>query len=154
MTIRVITVEDIGEIAEIERECFSQPWTEKALLSHLQADGNIAFCAQIGAAVAGYLLAGYVFDEISLWRICVNPQYRRRGIGRQLLVYLSARYPNAAVFLEVRMSNDAAVALYEKQGYTRIGKRPRFYEKPVEDALLMAYYNKNSKEKAYEDTGN
>lgn len=154
MIIRRLTPEDIPAVCAIEQSCFSQPWTESGLLSQLEAHGNISLCAEEGGIVTGYLLACAVLDEISLWRIASSPEHRCCGTGGALLAALDTANERAAtVYLEVRAGNVAAVSLYEKHGYVHIGRRPNFYDKPVEDALLMKYTIPR-KEKDDEDTGN
>lgn len=138
--IRKINLKDIDKISEIENQCFDQPWAKSSLLSHLKSDGSISICAVMDGDIVGYLLAGSVLDEISIWRVCVSPNCRRMGVGEALLSSLDLEYKDASVIhLEVRVSNFSAIAMYENHGYLKVGIRPRFYEKPVEDALLMSY---------------
>jgi ribosomal-protein-alanine N-acetyltransferase len=139
MTIRRLTAADLPAAAEIEKSCFSVPWTEGMLA------GEVAEGLCLGAfedeKLVGYCSMRSVLDEGYINNVAVLPAYRRRGIARALLTELEKSAEGLAFLtLEVRESNSAAQALYVSLGYLPVGRRPRYYERPVEDALLMTKY--------------
>lgn len=139
MEIRDVTAEDIGKILEIERECFSLPWTERQLALQLEP-GHVFLAACEGGELVGYAGLGYVLDEGCISNVAVAPGHRRRGAAGALLAELSrrARALNLSFLtLEVRRGNAAARALYEKFGYKSVGCRKNYYQNPREDAILM-----------------
>ena len=140
-TITLMTYDDIPQVAAIERQCFPDPWSERMLREHL--DNQCA--AAIAAAEEDGTLLGYagllvVLDEGYITNVAVRPAYRRQGIASDLLGVFErfARgHQLAFLTLEVRASNAAAIALYEKMGYARVGVRKNYYEHPREDAVIM-----------------
>ena len=140
VTIRRAREADIPRLLELERECFSIPWTERSMRLQLR-EKNIFPVAEEDGAVVGYAGAMTVLDEGYITNVAVAPEHRRRGIADALLdaMEAEARGGKALSFLtlEVRESNAPAIALYEKHGYRTVGRRKNYYQKPVEDALLM-----------------
>lgn len=139
MTIRRLTEADLPAAAEIEKECFSVPWTEAMLL------GELAEGLYLGAfeddALIGYCGMRAVLDEGYINNVAVLPAFRRRGVARKLLTELEKSAEGLSFLtLEVRESNLPAQALYLSLGYLPVGRRPRYYERPVEDAILMTKY--------------
>lgn len=140
VTVSPLTRETIPAVAEIERLCFAEPWSERALELYL---GNGAFAmaafAEGGAAVGygGMLLAP---DEGQILNLAVRPEARRQGVGSAILSALldeAKRRELELVSLEVRVSNQAAIDLYQRFGFAIAGTRKRFYRRPAEDALVM-----------------
>ena len=134
----------IGQIAELETQCFSCPWTAAQLRSQLK-DEHHEFIAAVDEndTVLGYVGMMYVLDEGYISNVAVAEEKRRQGIGDALLDALLAFAKEkklSFVTLEVRESNDAAVALYTKHGFKRVGLRKNYYEKPRENAILMTYF--------------
>ena len=132
----------LPQILEIERACFSDPWTPSILQSQISSPDHIFLAALEEETVVGYAGLTYVLDEGNITNVAVAPEWRRRGIADALLRELErrARAPLlklAFLTLEVRAGNESAIALYEKHGYKPVGRRKNYYEKPVEDALLM-----------------
>lgn len=130
----------IAGIAELERQCFSAPWSEDALREEL---GNACACfvtAEENGAVCGYIGCHIVLDEGYIANVAVSPDFRRRGIGR-LLVQEMIRQARgrrlAFLTLEARESNAPAIALYEACGFVRAGMRKKYYTNPTESAVLM-----------------
>lgn len=126
--------------AEVERACFSQPWSEQSLLSELSREDCVMFAAVDGEKVIGWAGLEHVCGEGSVTNIAVLPQYRRMGLGRALtrsLIESSKALSLSRLVLEVRPSNTAAISLYQQLGFQSIGRRPGFYSFPREDALLM-----------------
>ncbi len=142
MLIRLMEPGDISSVAELERQIFSQPWSEKALAESLEQDYYIFLIAEASGEVAGYMGLYRVLDEGDVTNVAVAQQYRRQGIGQALLtemLRLLQEKGTVLVNLEVRAGNEGAIALYEKMGFQIIGCRKNFYEKPVEDGILMQW---------------
>ncbi len=140
--IEKMTLDHISEAEEIEKLCFSMPWSQDAFKESLSYEHAIFLVAveDESRRVEGYIGMYKVFNEGEIINVAVRPERRGQGIGRRLMeeiIRLSAENGIEAVFLEVRFSNERALRLYEKQGFERIGIRKRFYEKPVEDAIVM-----------------
>ncbi len=127
-------------VAELERLCFSVPWTEPMLEEELYNDTASFIVAQgPDGQVLGYAGLHVVLDEGYIDNVAVRPAFRRQGIADRLLdVFCRFGQAHLAFLtLEVRPSNTAAVALYEKHGFTEAGRRKNYYENPTEDALLL-----------------
>ena len=147
--IEVITSEaDAAQLAEIEQECFAHPLEEKQIRS-LLCDGRTVFLAsREGRLLTGSVWVQTVLDEGYIGNVAVRPAFRRRGIADALLRALETlgrEKELAFLTLEVRAGNAPAIALYEKNGYDRAGRRPGYYDHPKEDAILMTYYLKQEK---------
>lgn len=142
--IRITIMEErhLPALAEIERACFHAPWSENALREEL-GKGLFLVAEDENRTVCGYVGCQTVLDEGYITNVAVAPSYRRQGIGRQLLQALAERAEEsglAFVTLEVRASNDPAIALYTAAGYEPVGRRRDFYRAPTEDAVLMTWY--------------
>lgn len=132
---------DAEFIAEIEKNCFSTPWTAEQVKS--SDDSNVFFLARVEEKVVGYGGMYSVLDEGYVTNIGVLPAYRRRGIGARLLnqlVEYSKEKKLAFLSLEVRISNSTAIELYKSFDFKEVGKRKNFYHAPKEDALIMTRY--------------
>ncbi len=143
MTIRKMTVADVPAAAEIEKVCFSVPWTEGMLLSEIGDDSCIYPGIFDGDILVGYAGMRTVLDEGYINNVAVLPAYRRQGLARALLAELEKEATARALSfltLEVRESNLPAHSLYASLGYVPVGRRPRYYERPVEDAVLMTKF--------------
>lgn len=138
-------VRHLDALAELERVCFSAPWTRAGLAAELQNPGAVFAVAELGDEVAGYAGMNCVLDECYVDNVAVFPQHRRKGIARTLMECLTAaaRTRDASfISLEARVSNTGAVALYEGLGFREAGRRPGFYSNPREDALILTKYLK------------
>lgn len=144
MTIESMTVDDIAQVAEIERQIFSIPWSEKAFRDSMESDNTIYIVAKENYNVAGYAGMYLSFEEGNITNVAVNPLSRRKGIGEKIVRdILNRAYEKGVrdVFLEVRETNSVAIALYEKIGFKEEGIRKNFYDKPRENALIMWKHN-------------
>ena len=133
----------LPQLEELEKLCFSLPWTIEQLRSQLPDEHHIFLTALEGEHLLGYVGMMYVLDEGYISNVAVAPEARRKGIGDALIEELMRRAELlglAFVTLEVRQSNAQAAALYEKHGFTAVGKRKNYYDLPREDAVLMTYY--------------
>jgi ribosomal-protein-alanine N-acetyltransferase len=134
-------LEDLPQVLSIERQSFEDPWPESAFRSDLD-DKGLAFtrAARILGVVVGYLVAWRVATELHLTNLAVREAYRRAGIGQGLLDELlaeAARLGVDSITLEVRVSNEAAIRLYQRNGFESVAVRKRYYQVGNEDALLM-----------------
>lgn len=136
-----LTAGHIPQAAEIERLCFSDPWSEKMLAEHLANPCSLTLAAVDGAGrLLGYVGLLAVVDEGYITNVAVRPDCRRQGVAAALLDALEAQGKErelAFLTLEVRQSNAPARALYEKLGYLQAGLRRNYYENPREDAVIM-----------------
>lgn len=140
--IRIVPMEEahVSQIAALEVLCFSEPWSENSIRSELSNDLSLWLVALDGDKVAAYVGSQSVLGEADMMNVAVDPGYRRQGIARALLIALEEALRAKAVScltLEVRASNEPAIALYESLGYDRVGRRPNYYFKPKEDALIL-----------------
>lgn len=137
-------LEHIDDIAELEKQCFSIPWTSEQLASQLTDNMHICLSAVDGEArTVGYVGLMYVLDEGYISNVAVAPAHRREGIGGMLLDTLRERAEEkrlAFLTLEVRQTNEPAKSLYKKHGYVEVGLRKGYYTKPTEDAILMTLF--------------
>ena len=141
--IEVITSEaEAGQLAGVERECFAHPLEETQIRSLLGDEKNIFLAAREGGLLTGSVWVQTVLDEGYIGNVAVRPAFRRRGLADALLNALHGLGRERGLSfltLEVRAGNAPAIALYEKNGYTRVGRRPGYYDHPKEDAILMTY---------------
>lgn len=132
--------EHVAAVAEMERQCFSDPWSEKSVASELDNPLSLWLIAEADGVVAGYVGSQTVLDSADMMNLAVSPSFRRQGIGERLVNSLTEALAEKGVktlLLEVRISNEPAKELYHKLGFEIVGKRPRYYEKPREDALIL-----------------
>lgn len=140
-----VIAEQIPQIEEIERECFSRPWTAEQLSGQMRDEQHEFIAAVNGGKVLGYVGLMYVLDEGYISNVAVHPAARQQGIGDALIDALTAKAEElelAFLTLEVRESNAPAIALYSKHGFHPVGKRKNYYDAPKEDAVLMTCYLK------------
>ena len=133
----------LPQLQQIEQRSFSVPWTEAMLRLQLDPNSHVFLTAETAdGLVAGYVGMMYILDEGYISNVAVAPEHRRRGVADMLLDALAERARALRLrflTLEVRASNGPAIALYEKHGFSQVGRRPNYYEKPREDALLMTW---------------
>lgn len=133
---------DAAAIAAIEGACFSRPWSEYSIVGHLSAEGKttLTLVAEEDGRLLGVLLLSCLPPEGEVYRLAVLPEARRRGLGRALMAAGLGALAAAGVrrvFLDVRVSNAAAISLYASFGFTECGRRASYYHAPREDAMLM-----------------
>lgn len=148
MRLRRAEEKDLSAISEIEKECFSVPWSFESFREILDRTPYVMLVAEEESEILGYAVLLSVFDEGDLMNIAVTERARRQGIGEALLsrILEAARERGVRkLFLEVREHNTPAIRMYEKNGFVFFGKRKEYYEKPTEDALL---YQKDLEEAA------
>lgn len=132
--------EHVAQVAELEKLCFSAPWSENAVRGELTNPLSLWLVAVDGDTVAGYIGSQSVMGEADMMNVAVSPSYRRQGIAEMLVVSLVEKLTAqkvSSLTLEVRASNEPAIALYEKLSFVQVGRRPNYYTKPKEDALIL-----------------
>ena len=130
----------VSQVVALEKLCFSMPWSENAVASELNNPLSLWAVAVDGDRVAGYVGSQAVIGEADMMNLAVYPEYRRNGIGRDLVAFLIENLKqrgNYCLTLEVRASNLGAIALYEQMGFLQVGRRPNYYKNPKEDALIL-----------------
>ncbi len=145
LTARVVVepmrLEDVPSVHEIERLSFSTPWPAHAFEQELRNNRLARYLvARAGERVVGFAGVWLMVDEAHVTTFGVHPDWRRQGIGRQLLLNLcelSTSIGARRMTLEVRVSNDVAQALYRSFGFEVAGRRPHYYTDDGEDALVM-----------------
>lgn len=142
MLLRPMRREDLNAVLEIELRAYPFPWTRGIFNDCLRVD-HPAWVLHEGDRIVGYGVLSVAADEAHVLNVCVDPDLQSRGHGRRLLralVQLARGRSAQRLFLEVRPSNRAAIALYHDEGFNEIGRRPRYYpaHDGREDALVMA----------------
>ena len=130
----------VASVAELEKLCFSDPWSENSIRYELTNPLSFWLVAVEGDRLAGYVGSQSVLDEADMMNIAVHPDFRRRGVAQNLVEALVAGLKEKNVrclTLEVRASNEPAIALYQKLGFIQVGRRPKYYRNPREDALIL-----------------
>ncbi|MCM1174375.1 MAG: ribosomal protein S18-alanine N-acetyltransferase [Blautia sp.] len=138
--IRPMERADVEIISRLEEETFSMPWSRDAFLEMIEKKDAAYYVAELDGKVAGGCGVLMIAGEGNITNVVVAKEARNRGIGTKMLQHLmteGARNGLDAFTLEVRVSNAAAIHVYEKLGFLSEGIRPDFYEKPVEDAVIM-----------------
>ena len=140
--IKKATVNDVAELVKIENACFSTPWSGESLRESLRNECSRFYLAEADGKTAGYIGLQIFSGEGYMTNVAVLPEYRRQGIATALI---NAALENEMVFLtlEVRESNSAAIELYKSLGFETVGKRPKFYREPEENAILMTKFLKD-----------
>lgn len=137
---KLMTQEHVVPVAEIEKICFSDPWSVASVTSELSNPLSLWLVAEDNGVVAGYIGSQTVLGESDMLNLAVLPGYRRQGVGKRLVTELINRLSKKDVYrltLEVRVSNEAAISLYNSMGFQPVGIRPNYYRNPREDAYLM-----------------
>ena len=138
--IKNMTATHVPQIAQIEKLCFSDPWSASSVATELENSYSLWLVALDGDTVAGYVGSQSVLDGADMMNIAVHPDYRRQGIARELvtgLINALAEKGVKSLALEVRQSNAPAIALYEQLGFIQVGLRTNYYRNPKENALIL-----------------
>lgn len=142
LVIRKMVLEDLPAVVDLDQRSFSLPWPERSFRFEL-TDNPASRCwvADLDGKIVGMIVVWLIAEEAHIATVATHPDYRRQGIGAQLLsqALLSLMGEGArSSFLEVRESNLAAQAMYRKFGYEVTGRRRRYYRDNDEDAILMS----------------
>lgn len=138
--IKPLAIAHISQVVQLERACFSDPWSENAIKSELSNPLSYWLVALDGDYVIGYVGSQAVLGEADMMNLAVAPEHRRDGVGMRLVRTLIDGLKGMdchCLTLEVRVSNDPAIRLYEKMGFAQVGRRPNYYFHPKEDALIL-----------------
>ena len=140
MRIIQMNKDHVSQIAQLEAQCFSDPWSEKSIASELENPLSLWLVAEENGQVWGYVGSQTVLDESDMMNVAVDPRFRRRGIAQALIETLIAelsKMGSRCLRLEVRVSNENARALYARMGFQQLGLRKNYYHNPKEDALIL-----------------
>lgn len=140
LSIRIMKEADIPAVAALEKEIFPDPWSENAIRETFKRETLLLVAYEDGKLI-GYLIMYFVLEEGEIARIAVIPEYRRQGVGTQMLVEVEVFCEDndiRKVMLDVRESNKAAISFYRLCGFTQDGIRRNFYSNPQEDGILMS----------------
>ena len=136
----LLTQNDSEWIYPVESKCFTSPWSSVALKKDMAEKNRVYLGAFDDEIAVGYIGMMCFLDEAHILNVAVLPEYRRQGIAQELILQAidiakakGAQY----VYLEVRVSNIAAINLYKKHGFYQIGLRKEYYSDNLEDALTM-----------------
>ena len=140
MRMEPMNASHVSQIAQLEKQCFSDPWSEKSIASELDNPLSLWLVAVEAGEVVGYVGSQTVLGETDMMNLAVAPEARRQGTGRALvlaLVEALTEKGSRSLMLEVRVSNTPAQKLYESLGFSQVGRRPKYYVNPREDALIL-----------------
>ncbi len=140
--IRPMELDDLEAVMEIENSMFRQPWSETGFFSFLLRSDVLFLVAEEQEQIIGFCGAQIAVDESDVLQVAVCKERQHQGIGNLLMDQLKTSLTEAGViriFLEVRAGNQAAIRLYEKQGFEQIGIRKNYYEEFQEDGLVMRW---------------
>ena len=146
--IRIVPMnaDHLDELERLERICFSRPWSKRMLGEELENQCAAFLVAEDESGkVLGYAGLLVMMDEGYITNVAVFPEYRRLGVAAKIIeVYMNFAEANQLAFLtlEVRPSNAAAIALYQRFGFEEVGRRKNYYDLPKEDALILTRYFK------------
>jgi ribosomal-protein-alanine N-acetyltransferase len=138
MRIKIVsaTVDDVAQIVKIENECFTTPWSEESLSESLSNPASRFYLALCDGKTMGYIGLQIFSGEGYITNVATLPEYRKKGIATAL-IRRAMENEMDFISLEVRESNLPAIRLYSSLGFENMGKRPRFYRLPDEDAIIM-----------------
>lgn len=142
IAIRTMQERDADKVAEIESRTFSQPWSRQGFLDSLELEHAVFYVAEEDERIVGYIGMYVSLDEGEITNVAVDSDARCRGIGAMLVEAMKKEAGLRGVtkiVLEVRVSNERAIRLYERNGFVRQGIRKGFYDMPKEDAYIMLY---------------
>ena len=140
MMIEPMNASHVPQIAQLEKRCFSDPWSEKSIASELENPLSVWLVAVDGGQLIGYVGSQTVLGETDMMNLAVAPEARRHGTGRALVLALVdalTEKGSHSLMLEVRVSNTPAQKLYESLGFSQVGRRPKYYVNPRVDALIL-----------------
>ena len=138
--VRKMKISDATGVAELEKECFSEPWSERSLMEYAQKKDALFLVYEKEDCIAGYAGMYYVYPEAYITNVAVTKSCRGRGYAKEILkqMFELSKYSGIErCTLEVRKSNKAAISLYEGLGFKMAGERKNFYDNPTENPIIM-----------------
>ena len=138
--IRNMESRDVSQIAKLEELCFNDPWSENSIASELDNKLSHWLVAVEDDNVVGYVGSQTVLGETDMMNIATHPDYRKQGIATRLILGLVdalEKRGSHSLMLEVRASNETAISIYRKLGFSEVGRRKNYYRNPKEDALIL-----------------
>ena len=144
--IRYAVDADASDIATVEKECFSIPWSEAQILDEINKNNAIFLVARHSEEFIGYISGQLILDEFYINNVAVTEGFRRKGAASKLIEFMLNELQNrdcSLVTLEVRESNFSARSVYEKFGFINLGIRKNFYSNPTENACIYTLYFNN-----------
>ncbi len=141
LKVQVLGPEDMYELIRLERQCFSSPWGEKEYIGAFASPHFLACGFSSGNTLLAFVSAQVLPGEMEIWNVGTDPQYRRQGLGKQVLSFALAegkRRGATQSFLEVRENNTTALSLYTKLGFKISGRRLGYYADTKENAICMS----------------
>ena len=123
--VRGMLQKDIDQVMNIERICFSMPWSKASLENELTNELAYYQVAEVSGEIAAYMGMWKIIDECHITNVAVLPEYRNKGIAGMLINKM------------IEICKSSEISLYKKFGFYAVGKRPNYYVKPLEDALIM-----------------
>lgn len=142
MNIVTMTEQWVPAVADLERRCFSEPWSEESLADAIERPEFRYLIACEGDKMLGYGGFYVAADEASITNIATEPEARGRGVAGtviEAIIKEAAGMGAQTIYLEVRAGNEKAIRVYERCGFERLGVRKGFYDKPKEDAYIYGY---------------
>lgn len=144
-SVRRLRTEDLDSVLELQRRSFAHPWSAELFKREMTHDWSTILLAEerlsrTDGRIVGFLIYWLVHDEVHILNLATAPEYRRQGVARALLeatIETGRRHKCAMATLEVRRSNEAAIALYRGYGFRPVGVRPNYYVDEGEDAIVM-----------------
>jgi [ribosomal protein S18]-alanine N-acetyltransferase len=140
LKIDYMTSGDLLKVIDVEKACFTDPWSYSIFLGDLESEETITLVARLNKKVVGFALCMQVVDELHLTNIAVHPDFQRKKVGHQLierLFYIGERNDCSIMYLDVRRSNTQAITFYKGYGFDILYERKGYYRNPPEDALVM-----------------
>ena len=140
MIITNMRQEHVAQVAELEKLCFADPWSENSVASELNNPLSLWLVVVDEERVAGYVGSQTVMEESDMMNVAVHPDYRKQGIATALIVGLVEelrKRGSRCLTLEVRASNETAISVYRKLDFQEVGRRKNYYRNPREDALIL-----------------
>lgn len=140
MKIVEMNANHVSQVAQLEKLCFTDPWSENSVASELNNELSLWLVAEENGILCGYVGSQTVLDETDMMNLAVRPDFRRRGIASALIAELTARLKargSRCLRLEVRQSNMPAISLYHAMGFSQLGLRKNYYRNPRENALIL-----------------
>ncbi len=138
ISVRRLTYGDLPGVLSIERRSFPAPWSLAMFVLEVSKPSGVCLAATVGDEIVGYLVCSRYADVFHLMNVAVDPERRRRGIAVQMIERMLREAGREERYtLEVRVSNHGAIAMYERLGFKRAGRRRRYYSDNGEDAMIM-----------------